>query len=242
MKQKLEIDIRQRYTRILERIKLAAQSVGRNPNDIRLVVVTKGQPLAVVESVIAAGARVFAENYPEVAVPRIQALSDHSDLEWHMIGHVQSRKARLVSEHFDLLHSLDSIKLARRLNRFSGEQGRTLPVLLQVNVSGESSKFGWPAWEKEQWQERRIDVSEILEFSHLEIRGLMTIAPFVAKPEKARPYFQRLRQLQVFLSTHFPQKNWNELSMGMSPDFEVAIQEGATMVRVGEAVLGPRPQ
>ncbi len=164
-----------------------------------------------------------------------------SELEWHMIGHLQSRKARLVCEHFAYLHALDSLKLAERLDRFAAELGRKLPVLLECNVSGEQTKFGYPVWHEDSWQELAggiLPVYWIL--PHLQVRGLMTMAPFFDEPEPARPYFQRLRRFQAFLMKYFPQADWAELSMGMSGDFTVAVQEGATLVRVGTAIMGAR--
>jgi uncharacterized pyridoxal phosphate-containing UPF0001 family protein len=136
---------------------------------------------------------------------------------------------------------MDSLKLARRLNYFCGELGRTLPVLLEFNVSSEESKFGFPAWEEERWANLEEEIGQILALSHLRVSGLMTMPPFFENPEYTRPYFLRLRHLQEFLLKLFPEVIWKELSMGTSVDFVVAIQEGATLVRVGEAILGPRP-
>jgi pyridoxal phosphate enzyme (YggS family) len=158
-----------------------------------------------------------------------------------MIGHVQSRKARLVAEHFDWLHSLDSVKLAGRLDRVCVELDRRLPVLLECNVSGEESKFGWPAWDENNWPELLEPVSAILAMPGLDVRGLMTMAPFLDEAEQARPFFRRLRLLLEYFTGQFPQARWEELSMGMSADFPVAVQEGATLVRVGTAIMGERP-
>jgi pyridoxal phosphate enzyme (YggS family) len=137
--------IRENYQFTLDRIAAAARRSNRDPNEIRLVVVTKSQPLETVRAAIEAGVRILGENYPEEGVTKIQSLGGQSGVEWHMIGHVQSRKARLVADHFALLHSLDSLKLARRLNRFSAERGRVLPVLLEFNLGGEESKAVWEA-------------------------------------------------------------------------------------------------
>ena len=157
-----------------------------------------------------------------------------------MIGHLQSRKARQVCEYFTCLHSLDSLKLAERLDRFAEDLGRKLPVFLECNVSGEQTKFGYPAWREETWQVLAGVFAQFLELSHLQVRGLMTMAPFFDEPEPARPYFQRLGRLQAFLIKRLPQTDWGELSMGMSGDFTVAVQEGATLVRVGTAIMGAR--
>ena len=229
------------YLCVQQRIEQSARHVGRELSDIRLVVVTKGQPLAKVKAVIAAGAKDLGENYVEDAIPKINAVIDQDNLTWHMIGHVQSRKSRLVCEYFDWIHSLDSIKLAVRLNNALEELGKKLPVLLEMNVSGEESKYGFPAWTDGQWLDLEAQVSRLILLPNLDICGLMTIAPFSRDPEDARIYFQRLRELQKYLAKTYPQAKWSELSMGMSSDFEIAVQEGATIVRVGEAILGKRP-
>jgi len=237
--------IRRNYSRVLEQIDEAARSSGQDPAVIRLLVVTKGHPVTAIQQAIDAGIRLFGENYVEEAVEKMQALdalaAERAEkLEWHMIGHLQSRKARPVCEHFACLHSLDSLKLAERLDRFAEELGRKLPVLLECNVSGEGTKFGYPVWREVAWQELAKEFSHLLELPHLQVRGLMTMAPFFDEPEPARPYFRRLRRLQAFLVANLPQTDWAELSMGMSGDFTVAVQEGATLVRVGTAIMGTR--
>jgi hypothetical protein len=157
-----------------------------------------------------------------------------------MIGDVQCRKARVVSEYFDWVHSLDSFKLARRLDNFSREYNRVLPVLLECNVSHEDSKFGWSAWDEDRWPEFADEMSPIFELPNLAVRGLMTMPPYNPDPEKSRRYFVKLRKLQDFLAGKFPQASFSELSMGMSADYQVAVQEGATIVRVGTAIVGQR--
>ncbi len=233
--------IRSNYKRTQEDISKAAQNVGRNPDEIKLLVVTKKQPLPVILAALAAGVGLFGENYPEEAVSKKQALVIESKVEWHMIGHVQSRKARLVAEHFALLHSLDSLKLARRLDRFCAEVGRRLPVLLEFNVGGEASKFGWQVADKTQWDSFLPDIDEILALENLEVQGLMTMPPFFQDAELARPYFRRLRELRDHFSLQYPHVEWEQLSMGTSGDFRVAVEEGATFVRIGQAILGARP-
>lgn len=230
------------YQHVLERIYSASHLVGRNLDDIKVVVVTKKHPVNAVQRALDAGLRVFGENYAEEGVIKMQTLSCQTEVEWHMIGHIQSRKARSVTENYDWVHSLDSLKLAKRLDRSSDQTGRKLPVLLEFNVSGEGTKYGWPAWKEEQWNDWLSDVSCILELSYLEVHGLMTMAPLLPDPEETRPYFRRLRRLREFLAGQFPQADWKELSMGMSDDFEIAVQEGSTLVRIGTAIMGPRPQ
>ncbi len=232
--------IRERYQRVLGQIAEATARSGREAGTVCLVVVSKSQPLEVVRAAIAAGASILGENYAEEAVAKIAALPDAA-VEWHMIGHVQSRKSDLVAGHFSMLHSLDSVKLAGRLDRYCDELGRTLPVLLEINVSGEESKFGFPAWDERHWPDLQPAFEQIMALPHLRLRGLMTMPPFFDDPEQTRPYFQRLRRLQVLLRECLPQAEWTELSMGTSADFIAAIEEGATYVRVGQAILGPRP-
>lgn len=238
MEEALVASIRERYQRVLAQIEAAAQRSGNAP--ARLVVVSKAQPVQVIQAAIQAGVRVFGENYAEEAVEKIAALGEVA-VEWHMIGHIQSRKAPLVARHFDMVHSLDSVKLAARLERFCAETGRNLPVLVEVNVSGEASKFGFPAWDETTWPDLAATLAELEQFPHLQVRGLMTMPPYFEDAEQARPYFRRLWRLREFLTGRLPQFSWQELSMGTSADFIVAVEEGATLVRIGQAILGPRP-
>ena len=225
---------------VLERIALSASQAGRNPQEVCLVVVTKTHPVEVIETLLSAGIKSIGESYIDEALPKIAALAGRSGVEWHMIGHVQSRKGRQVCQNFQFLHSLDSLKLANHMNRFAGETGKHLPVLLECNVSAEESKYGWPASDETKWPELLSPIRQVLALPNLEVRGLMTVAPMVDDPDLARPFFKRLCQLQGYFSRNFPQADWHELSMGMSADFEVAIQEGSTIVRIGQAILGPR--
>ncbi len=232
--------IRQRYLRVWEQIAEAAARVGRDPAAVRLIVVTKAQPLAVVRAAIEAGVSRLGENYAEEAVAKMKNLPSAGEVEWHMIGHVQSRKAALVADYFAMIHSLDSVKLARRLDDFCARGERVLLALLEFNVGGEASKFGFPAWDEARWPDLLPDLERILQFPRLQVRGLMTMPPYFDNPEHARPYFRKLRRLQEFLRQRLPQAEWNELSMGTSADFLIAVEEGATYVRVGQAILGPR--
>jgi hypothetical protein len=238
----LESQIKTNLDRVLENIARAAQRSSRNPDAVRLVVVTKGHSLERVMAALAAGARYLGENYVEEALEKIAPMSGQIGVEWHMIGHIQSRKARPVSENFAYVHSLDSLKLAERLDRFAGEINKRLPVLLECNVSGEESKYGFPAWDETQWQSLAQQAEHIAALLNLELCGLMTMPPYFDEPEIARPYFQKLVRLRDFLLKRLPEENLRELSMGMSGDYEVAIQEGATWVRIGQAILGPRPE
>jgi len=232
--------IRENYLGVLDQIASVAQKSGRNSKDVRLVVVTKTQPLSIVQAAIEAGVQLLGENYPEEGVTKIQSLPPQSGVEWHMIGHVQSRKAKLVAEHFALLHSLDSLKLAQRLDRFAGEFHRVLPVLLEFNVGGEGSKSGWDASNRTQWESLFPVIQAILDLPNLRVQGLMTMPPLAEEAEESRRFFLNLRLLRDQLASGFPQADWSELSMGTSADYTIAVEEGATLVRVGTAIVGAR--
>ncbi len=232
--------IREKYLATLDKIAAAAKRSGRDPESVKLVVVTKSQPVEIVQAAIEAGAKILGENYPEEGAMKIQSLHEFSAVEWHMIGHVQSRKSQLVAGNFNFLHSLDSLKLAKKLDRFCVEAGRNLRVLLEFNVGGEDSKGGWPAWDETRWQELSADLSEVFALPNLTVRGLMAMPPLGETAEFSRQYFQKVKRLQEYLSTQFPLVDFSELSMGTSMDYEVAVEEGATFVRVGTAIVGAR--
>ena len=236
----LVTSIRERYQYTLAQIEEAARKSNRDPKEIRLVVVTKSQPVEVAQAAIEAGVRILGENYPEEGVMKIQSLAQQSGVEWHMIGHVQSRKARLVADHFALLHSLDSLKLAQRLNRFALEGNHILPVLLEFNVGGEESKSGWDASQESRWNMLLPDIAAILDLPGLRVHGLMSMPPLGTDPEESRRFFLRLRLLRDHLAAQYPKADWRELSMGTSADYAVAVEEGATLVRVGTAIVGAR--
>lgn len=238
----LTLIIAKNYQQVKERIAEASLRAHRSPDEVTLVVVTKGHPVERIRCALELGMRKFGENYAEEGSEKIETIGKVADPEWHMIGHIQSRKAEVVVQFFDMVHSLDSLKLARRLNRFAAEKGKLLPVLLECNVSGEESKFGFPASDRNCWDDLLADFSEIAQLSNLEIRGLMTMAPLYQNPEFARPVFRKLVELQGYLRIRLPEVRWDEISMGMSSDFEVAIEEGATMIRIGRAILGERPK
>ncbi|MDZ4158443.1 MAG: YggS family pyridoxal phosphate-dependent enzyme [Anaerolineaceae bacterium] len=238
--EQLSASIQQNLERVRGRIAAAAAASSREPDSIRVVVVTKTQPVVVVEAAIAAGARCLGENYPEEAVEKIAAVKDSPPVEWHMIGHLQSRKVKLVVDHFHMMHSLDSLRIAERLERVLAASERKLTVLLEFNVGGEYTKFGWVAEDEAQWERLLPEIEQVARLPHLVICGLMTMPPLRVNPEDNRMCFARLRRLRDFLSTHFPHHNWRELSMGTSSDYEVAVTEGATLVRIGQAILGPR--
>jgi pyridoxal phosphate enzyme (YggS family) len=228
------------YNRVLDRIHLAARLAGRNESSIRLVVVTKTHPLEMVNEVIAAGATDLGENYIEEAILKINAISNNKSINWHMIGHLQSRKAQNFCQYFQFLHSLDSVKLAERIGRFASEVGKIIPVWLEFNVGGEVSKSGWDISDGNSWGALLPEIAKIISLPNIEALGAMTIPPYSDDPELSRPYFSKLREFQAFVIDQLQPPNFRELSMGMSSDFEVAIQEGSTCVRIGQAIFGPR--
>lgn len=239
--------IRRNLQHVQERIVEAALRAGRNPSAVTLVAVTKGFPVETILAGYTVGLRHFGENRPEegaAKVPQVNGRVGGPRPTWHMVGHVQSRKAGLALTHFDVLHSLDRLKIARRFSQLAVEAGRELPVLLECNVSGEQSKFGFTV---ERWREDAAQreaffaaCAEVLALPGLRVEGLMTVAPLSDDPQAVRPVFASLRGLRDALAERLPDVAWSALSMGMSDDFEVAVEEGATMVRIGRALFGPR--
>lgn len=233
--------IQSNFKKVLEEIDTCCNLYKRDSNTVKLVVVTKSQSYEKIESVISAGAEFLGENYPEETIAKktkIQNLSQK--IQWHMIGHLQSRKTQMVIDNFHFLHSLDSVKLATRLNRQLKEQNQYFNILLQFNVGGEESKFGWNASKEESWDLLLDDVVQILSCDQLQVKGLMTMPPFTTQEKEARIAFKKLRELGDFLTKKIPDLQITEYSMGTSHDFRMAIAEGSTMIRVGEAIMGPR--
>ncbi len=211
----------------------SALRVGRAPEEITLVAVSKTTPIELVQMAYNLGVTDFGENRVQEALPKIAAFHPQG-LRWHMIGHLQSNKAGKVVSPFYCVHSVDSLHLAQTLSKHAGEQGKVLSVLLQVNVSGEASKEGITLSEAPEL------ASQIVKLPHIQVDGLMTIAPLTENPEQVRPVFRELRVLRDRLHAEFPQCSWQHLSMGMTNDYNVAIEEGATMVRIGRAIFGER--
>jgi pyridoxal phosphate enzyme (YggS family) len=240
-------DITHNLAQIHERIAEAALRSGRNPTDVILVAVTKTFPAEAVVAAYEAGARHFGENRVAEGVDKIAAVRPQiagPQPTWHMVGHVQSRKTGQVAEHFDYVHSVDRLKIARRLSRDAQQVERALPVLLECNVSGEAAKYGFDlqGWEREEARREAFfaAVEKILAQPVISVHGLMTMPPLVADPETVRPIFVSLRALRDALRERFPAADWRHLSMGMTNDFEIAVEEGATMVRIGRAIFGER--
>jgi len=220
---------------INERLQAACARVGRDANEIRLIGVTKMVPVERIREGIEAGLRILGENYVQEARRKLERLSD-LPVSWHFIGHLQSNKARLVVEAFDWIHTVDRESLAREIDRQAHRRGKPVPVLLQVNTGQEDSKSGLAPEELLPFFQR------LSSWDGLEVRGLMALPPYYDDPDQVRPHFRRLRELlQELRERSATPENLSELSMGMSHDFEAAIEEGATMVRIGTALFGTRP-
>ena len=224
-------DVTQALAQVRENIARAAARAGHRPEDVELIAISKTHPPEAVHQVADTGQALFGESRVQEAKAKIPLLPGR--LRWHFIGHLQKNKIRAALPMFELFHSVDSLDTARQFQRIAEEDGLRPRVLLEVNVAGESSKFGFSP------DALRREAEDLLALDRLEITGLMTMAPFAPEPEKARPFFRELRGLRDELEQRtgggLPQ-----LSMGMSGDYEVAVEEGATLVRVGSAIFGTR--
>jgi hypothetical protein len=226
-------EIKVNVARVRERVAAACRRCGRAPDDVKLLAISKTFPPESIRAAYEVGLRDLGENRVQEAKAKRPALADLS-ITWHLVGHLQTNKAKAARELFHWVHSVDSFRLAQKLDQAAAPGGR-LPILLEVNLGGEESKAGVGAPEIAQLAE------QISQLATLEIRGLMVIPPFFDDPEQVRPYFRRLRELaQEIDARGIANVSMRELSMGMSNDFEVAIEEGATIIRVGTAIFGPR--
>lgn len=216
---------------IRSKIAAAAEKAGRKPGEVRLVAVSKTHPPEAIREVFESGQHAFGESRVQEALPKLETLPP--EIEWHFIGHLQTNKIRKVIGRFALFHGVDNQNLALQMNRIAGELGVTANVLLEVNVSGEESKFGFDP------SALPAALEALLPLPFLRVEGLMTMAPFSDDPEKARPFFAKLRELRDRLAVETG-NSLSELSMGMSGDFEQGIAEGASIVRVGSAIFGGR--
>jgi PLP dependent protein len=225
------MQVSENLSKVFSAISDSARQAGRSPESVSLIAVSKTHPVEVIQEAVDAGQLIFGENRVQEAQPKISALP--AKLHWHLIGHLQSNKVRLALPLFELIHGVDSLELLAHIDRVAGDLGLFPRVLLQVNVAGEASKFGFAPGKL------LALVEEIVKFDRVQIEGLMTIPPLAPAPEHSRRYFVTLRELRDKLATEcrFPLP---QLSMGMSNDFRVAIEEGATMVRVGTAIFGER--
>ena len=225
------MDLEENFRKVRERIEAACARANRNPNDVTLVAVSKSQPPEAVRAAVDLGQLIFGENRVQEAKAKIPLCPERA--RWHMIGHLQSNKARDAATLFDMVQSVDSLHLAQELEKWADKEAKTLPVLLEVNVAGESSKFGYKP------EAILREFAQINDLRHLELHGLMTIAPYTTDAEKVRPVFRKLREIKSQCEQVLGAP-LQHLSMGMSGDFEVAIEEGATIVRIGTALFGPR--
>ena len=227
------MDLAENLNSVRTRIAEACERAGRDSASVTLLAVTKGQPPEAVQAAASLGQVLFGENKVQEAKAKIPLCP--GNVRWHMIGHLQSNKCRDAVELFELIESVDSLALAQEISRRAEQAARTMPVLLEVNVAGEASKFGYGPGQL------LADLKALNALPRIEIHGLMTVPPWTPEPDKARPHFRRLRELksecEQVLGAPLPQ-----LSMGMSGDFEAAIAEGATLVRIGTALFGPRPK
>ena len=220
---------------VREEIHQAAAASGRNPEEVTLVAICKTFPVEAISEAIAAGLRIFGENRVQEAEPKIQALAPADGLEWHLVGHLQSNKAKRAVQLFEVIQSLDSMKLAQKLNQACVELGKSVSVLIQVNLGLEATKSGAS---REQVEEI---VDQVASLPGLRLDGLMTIPPFFEDADRSRPFFAELRALRDRIESARPGSlGRKHLSMGMSHDFRPAIEEGATIVRVGTAIFGVR--
>jgi PLP dependent protein len=219
--------------RINERIRAAAEKAGRDPASVHLVAVSKTRPAADIIAAFQAGQTVFGENYIQELVPKLAEVREA--VQWHFIGHLQSNKVKYIAGQVTLIHSVDRISLATEIDRQWGKLGKVCDVLIQVNISGEATKSGTT-------EEGAIQlVRECALLPNIKVKGLMTMPPFFDDPDAARPYFAELRRLSKVVSAQqIAGVEMAELSMGMSGDFEAAVQEGATLVRIGTAIFGER--
>jgi hypothetical protein len=228
------VDVVANYRAIVGRIAVAAAKVGRDAREVRLLAASKSQPVESIRAALAAGVALVGENYVQEAEEKKNLLAE-AKVEWHMIGHLQRNKAKLAVQVFDVVESLDNLALAQELDKAAAKRSKIVRALIEVNLAGEESKAGVA----------KGDVAGLLEkiagLAHVSVQGLMTVPPFRENLEEVRPYFRELRELRDSLnSLNLPHVRLNELSMGMTHDFTVAIEEGATIVRVGTALFGPR--
>jgi len=228
------MSIADNFHRVAQRISASALACGRNPDGVRLVTVGKTHSAERIKEAAMAGASIFGENYIQEALEKYETLANFG-LVWHFIGHLQSNKARFAVKMFDLIHTVGSLRLAAELNRQAKKISKNQDILIQVNIAREGSKSGVDPDDAPEL------VRQISQFSHLSIRGLMAIPPFFDDPERVRPYFAALCSLRDYIrNQNIKNVDMHELSMGMTGDFEVAISEGATLVRIGTAIFGER--
>lgn len=227
------MSIRDNLQAVMEAVSRAAGRSGRGETDVRIIAASKYVDAGRMLEAAEAGVRIFGENRVQEARDKMGAITWPEETSWHLIGHLQRNKAKLAASIFQMIHSVDNLALADALNRYARDAGVPLPVLVEINIGNEESKAGFST------DEASGAVSRIAGMEYLRVEGLMAIPPYSDNPEKVRPYFRMMRDLRDRMSREYP--GIRELSMGMSSDFEVAVEEGATMVRLGTAIFGQRP-
>ena len=239
------LEIADNIARVQEKIAQSCARANRQPEEITLVAVSKTQALESIVAALEVGLKHFGENRIEEALSKIPELNSQPKNQaiWHMIGHIQTRKAKAVVPLFDVVQSVDRLKIAQKLSELAQEANKTLPILIEVNISGETAKYGFEAsnWKSDSQEKAQFwdAVQAMIQLPNLEIRGLMTMAPFYDEAERTRPVFAGLAELREALSSDFT-ISLPDLSMGMSNDYSIAIEEGATIVRIGTAIFGSR--
>ncbi len=225
--------LQENYSQVEERIRAACARAGRPRSEVTLIAVSKTKPVSMIEEVYSLGQRDFGENKVQELTEKYEVLP--GDIRWHLIGHLQRNKVKYIVDKACLIHSVDSLRLAATIEEQAAKKGVTVPVLIEVNVAGEESKFGVSV------EEAPALAEEISHLTHLSLRGLMTIAPYVPDPEENRDIFRRLKKLSVDIAAkNIDNVTMNVLSMGMTNDYEVAVEEGATLIRVGTGIFGER--
>lgn len=225
--------LKENLAQVEENIQRACERAGRDRKEVTLIAVSKTKPVEMLREIYDAGIRVFGENKVQELVDKYEVLPE--DIKWQMIGHLQRNKVKYIIDRVDLIHSVDSIRLAETIDKEAEKKGITAKILIEVNVAKEDTKFGLVPEEVDDF------IEQLANYKHIQVQGLMTIAPFVSDPEENRPIFARLRELSVDIGKkNVDNINMSVLSMGMTNDYQVAIEEGATMVRVGTGIFGAR--
>lgn len=228
------------FCKVQERIAAVCARAGRNPESVTLVVVTKMQPVEKVLQVLEAGATNLGENFPEETDSKIREMGEIARVNWHMIGHIQSRKIKFIVKHFSFVHSIDRVEIAEKLSSACVAASTRIPVLIEVNIAREESKFGFVPGNPGKGIELVDQICRLATLPGIEMRGIMCMPPLAKKPEDSRGYFHSCRELLLSLRSQSGLNHFDQLSMGTSSDFEVAIEEGSNYLRIGEAIMGPR--
>jgi hypothetical protein len=232
--------IQDRYKQVVQKVEHASKQFGRAVEDVKLIIVTKGHDTANIIDVVNAGASILGENYPEETLRKIKEINEEVKPTWHMIGHLQSRKIKMMHPAFSCIHSIDSVELAQKLNRFYYEKDSIIDVLLEVNIAGEESKFGFDASNDQKMEQLYDEFEKIILLPNIKMVGLMTMPPYAVEPTQNEACYNLCNEFCSKIRDKLGLSHFRQLSMGTSADFETAIKCGATYVRVGEAIMGKR--